>query len=163
MAAVAFLFNLFPYKSAAKVQEGTFTGPEIRKLIKHQDEFIKLLNTQEKACWRSFVAVVKGFLGNRRARNYRHLVSRMLECFAANGILMSPKLHYLHDHLDRFAESCGGFGEEQGENLHQELRVFERRYKLNVFEMLVDYCWSRFLESNYDGRTLRNQSFLRRD
>ena len=161
-AAMKFLKEFFPNKTETKIEAGTFTGPQIRKLMKSRQDFGKTLNRLERKCWVSFCNVVDGFFGNARASNYRELIKTMLEDFKENSLLMSPKVHYLHNHLDLFRESCGGFGEEQGENHHQEMKVFEKRYKKNILGMILDYCWSRYLESNYDGRTLKDQSFLKK-
>ncbi|KAL4716297.1 hypothetical protein ACJJTC_014777 [Scirpophaga incertulas] len=54
----------------AKIKEGVFTGPDIRKVIRDA-EFENRLNKKELAAWRAFVKVVKGFLGNNRENNYK--------------------------------------------------------------------------------------------
>ena len=52
------------------------------------------------AAWLSFIEVLKNFLGNYRADNYKKIVNNMLENFRILGINMSIKLHFLHSHLD---------------------------------------------------------------
>ncbi|GBP32667.1 hypothetical protein EVAR_16829_1 [Eumeta japonica] len=40
---------------------------------------------------------------------------------------MSIKLHYLHNHLDKFPDNLGNYSEEQN---HQDLKVMEERYQV---------------------------------
>ena len=136
-----------PPKTAEKIRSGTFNGPEIRKLIKDRDAFSATLRPKERACWLAFISVVENFLGNRRADNYVQLVDNLREAFKANNVLMSLKTHYLFEHLDRFPSNCGGYSEERGENFHQETKVFERRYKNQIENMIVDLAYSKALES----------------
>jgi hypothetical protein len=65
---------MFPRQSEAKLKEGIFIGTQIRDVIK-DEYFDKLLQGDEKAAWDSFKFVVKGFLGNRRAQNYKEFVN----------------------------------------------------------------------------------------
>ena len=55
-----------------------FVGPDIRKLIK-DNEFVNSMNNLELRSWTSFADVVKDFLGNRRAENYKKLVENLLK------------------------------------------------------------------------------------
>ena len=160
-AAIEFLHKLI-CKSDAKLAAGQFTGPEIRKVIKNRSEFVKVLSGLEKKCFLNFVKVVENFFGNFKSDNHQQLIERMIRDFKELNVLMSVKLHYLHCHLDKFRESCGGYGEEQGENFHKEMSVFERRYKGKIYEMFVDYAWCRFLETDYQGR-MSNDNYLRKD
>ena len=96
----------------------------------------------EKAAWHSFVAVVKGFLGNTKASNYVDPVEVMLTNFQALGSRMSIKVHYLFSHLDRFPENLGNMSEEQGERFHQDIKLMEERYQGRWdTHMMADYCW----------------------
>lgn len=45
------------------------------------------------------------------------------------GTRMSLKMHFHQHHLDNFSENCGYFSEEQGEHIHQDIRVTEERYQ----------------------------------
>ena len=72
-AAFEYLRDFFPKLSEAKVKAGVFVGPQIKKILECK-EFPKMLTTKEKAAWNSFVAVVRGFLGNHKAENYEKLV-----------------------------------------------------------------------------------------
>ena len=59
------------------MKEVIFIGPQIRDIIK-DEYFDKLLQDDEKAVWDSFKFVLKGFFGNRRARNYEDIVNNLL-------------------------------------------------------------------------------------
>src|SRR5271163_2951357 len=127
-AAFKYLQDLFPQLSEAKVNAGIFVGPQIKKIIEC-DEFAKKLSRKEKAAWNSFVAVVRGFLGNHKAENYEQLVQALIKNHAKMGCRMSLKVHILDAHLDKFKENMGAYSEEQGERFHQDILDFERRYQ----------------------------------
>jgi len=59
------LQNLFPTISFAKLNEGIFIGPDIRKVIT-DSLFIGKLGELERNAWMSFVEVTRNFLGNTR-------------------------------------------------------------------------------------------------
>lgn len=158
--AITFLKNFFPKKTSEKILNGVFTGPEIRRLIKKREEFANVLNKLEKNCWYSFIDVVENFFGNYRHPQAERKVQKMLNYYQKQNVLMSPKVHYLHQHLDQFKESCGGYSDEQGERFHQEIKVFELRYQQNILGMIVDYIWNKFLDVEYEGRKTRDQSFF---
>ena len=105
--------------SMEKLNVGIFDGPQIRKLI--QDQTITTRMT-ERAAWCSYVSVIREFLGNTKASNYRNLVDVMLKNFQALGARMSIKLHCLFSHLDYFPENLGDVSEEQGKRFHQDIR-----------------------------------------
>jgi hypothetical protein len=100
-AAFTYLREKFPKLSEAKLKEGVFIGPQIRDLIK-DEYFDRLLQGDEKSAWDSFKSVVNGFLGNRRAQNYKELVNNLLQSYQKLGCNMSLKIHFLHSHLDFF-------------------------------------------------------------
>jgi len=100
-AAFTYLREKFPRIIETKLKEGIFIGPQIRDLIKDK-YFEKLLQGDEKTAWDSFKFVVKGFLENRRAENYEELVNNLLQSYQKLGCNMSPKIHFLHSHLDFF-------------------------------------------------------------
>ena len=62
-AAFKYLAEKFPEISEAKLNEGIFVGPQIRKLMK-DNEFTSRLASVELQAWSSFVEVVHQFLGN---------------------------------------------------------------------------------------------------
>ncbi|KAL7880613.1 hypothetical protein SRHO_G00028670 [Serrasalmus rhombeus] len=112
--AFSYLQDFFPKLSEAKIKAGVFVGPQIKKIIECS-EFPKKLNRKERAAWNSFVAVVRGFLGNHKYENYVQLVQTLIKNYAAMGCRMSLKIHILDAHLDKFKENMGAYSEEQGE------------------------------------------------
>ena len=113
-ACFNYICEVFPHMSFKKIKAGVFNGPDIQKLI-HDEKFASFMTLDELNAWNAFVDVIKHFLGNKRADNYKNLVANMLECFRNIGANMSYKMHFLHSHLDRFPENCGDFSDEQGE------------------------------------------------
>ena len=81
------------------------------------------MNDKEKAAWLSFVDVTKNFLGNKKALNYKPLVSNVLSAFQHLGCKMSIKVHFLFSHLDKFPENVGSVSDERGEQFHQQKNV----------------------------------------
>jgi hypothetical protein len=55
---------------------------------------------------------------------------------------MSLEFHFLHSHLDYFAEDLGSLSEGQGERFHTDVKETERRYqgRWNI-NILADYWW----------------------
>lgn len=140
-AGFQYLIDKFPKKSEAKVKAGIFNGPEIRTLLA-DERFTVVLENKERDAWESFKSVCQNFLGNHRAENYKELVERMLVNFKDMGVLMSPKIHLIHNHLDCFPPNCGDFSDEMGERFHQDLSQFENWYQGKVGpRMLGEYCW----------------------
>ena len=86
-------------KSDAKLKAGVFVGPEIRKLMLHE-EFDSRLNPLELAAWNALKSVVVNFLGNHRHDQYADFVDHMLKAYEQLGARMSLKMHFLHSHLD---------------------------------------------------------------
>ena len=81
------------------MKEGIFIGPQKRDLIK-EEYFDKLLQGDEKAVWDNFKFVVKGFLGNRRAKNYEEHVNNLFQIYQKLGCTVSLKIHFIQSHLD---------------------------------------------------------------
>lgn len=140
------LAQAFPRLSEAKIKEGVFTGPDIRRLMKDQD-FISKMKEHEKATWESFRRVTEQFLGNRKSPDYVNIVQVMMANLREHNVNMSYKLHFLHAHLDRFPDNLGAVSEEQGERFHQDIKIIEKRYqgRWNV-TMLADFCWINDIE-----------------
>lgn len=63
------LSKIFPTLSNAKIKEGVFDGPQIRKLLTDL-EFEGCLSETEAAAWSFFQNVVSCFLGNNKSRFY---------------------------------------------------------------------------------------------
>ena len=104
MVIVLIILSKFADLSMEKLKAGIFDGLQIRKLIQDQT-FISHMTALERAAWRSYVSVVREFLGNAKASSYQHLVDLMLKNFQALGARMSIKLHYLFSHLDYFQQN----------------------------------------------------------
>ncbi|KAL6469172.1 hypothetical protein MHYP_G00226960 [Metynnis hypsauchen] len=151
----------FKMLSEAKIKAGVFVGPQIRKIIECS-EFPKKLNRKERAAWNSFVAVLRGFLGNHKDENYVQLVQTLIKNYAAMGCRMSLKIHILDAHLDKFKENMGAYSEEQGERFHQDIMNFERRYQGQYNEnMMGDYIWGLIRQSDlqYSRRSQKTTHF----
>lgn len=140
--SILYLKEKFPGISDAKIKEGVFVGPQIKKLMK-DPEFDKTLDKLEKIAWKSFKDVVNGFLGNEKDKNYKNLISKLLTSYHNMGCRMSLKIHFLDEHLDIFPENLGDVSDEQGERFHQDIAAIERMYQGRWDEsMMSDYCWS---------------------
>lgn len=147
---------MFPVLANAKLKEGVFVGPDLRKLMRDEN-FATKMEMNEKNAWISFKLVVTGFLVNKKDPNYK--------IFGCN---MSIKVHFLHSHLDHFPEYLGAVSEEPGEQFHQDIKEMELRYqgRWNVY-MMADYCWMLLLlgkickniaektKRSFDGKIIR--------
>ena len=89
-----YLRDKFPKLSDAKVREGIFVGPQIRKLFKDEN-FECTMNHLELAAWTSFKNICEHFLGNHKSENYQDIVTNLLECYKKLGCSMSLKVHFL--------------------------------------------------------------------
>lgn len=86
----SFLRTLFPQLSIAKIKEGVFDGPHIKKLLKSTD-FPSYLTPVENEAWNSFQQVVTNFLGNNKSPNYEAIITDLLQ----NYEKMGTECHYL--------------------------------------------------------------------
>ena len=59
--------------SDTKIRECVFTGPDIRSFL-CDEVFERVITGDEQRAWHAFWEVITGFLGNRRADNYKDLV-----------------------------------------------------------------------------------------
>jgi hypothetical protein len=84
--------------SEAKLKEGVFVGPDIRKLMFDEDFFLKMTET-EREVWISFRSVVTKFLGNNKDIDYVTTVANMPFKFKFLGCLMRLKIYFLNSHL----------------------------------------------------------------
>jgi hypothetical protein len=73
--------------SEAKLNEGFFVGPDIRKLMFDED-FLLTMTEVERQAWIAFKCVAKKFLWNNKDPDYLTIVSNMLEKFKVLGCLM---------------------------------------------------------------------------
>lgn len=120
---------------------GIFLGTQIRTLMKDR-AFDALLAPLELSAWSCFREVCDNFLGNKKADNYKQLISDMILAFKNMNVLMSPKIHMLHNHVDFFPENLGEVSDEHGEKFHQEISGMDQRYKGKpLVNMLGEYIW----------------------
>ena len=137
-----YVAKTFPGLSMEKLKAGIFDGLQIHKLMQAKT-FTACMTVAERASWCSYVSVIREFLGNTKASNYRNLVDVMLQNLQALGARMSIKLHYLLSHVDYFPENLGDVSEEQGERFHHDITTMEDRYQgCWGSHMMADYCWS---------------------
>jgi hypothetical protein len=120
------LCKMFPGLSDAKLKEGIFVGPCIRKLLS-DDLFETTMQTVEREAWNAFKEVIAKFLWYYKDRNYKQIVGKMLEIFIALGCAVSFKVQFLNAHLDYFPENLGTVSEEQGKRFHQDIKEMETR------------------------------------
>jgi len=98
-----FLQDLFgSSKTIAKLKEGVFDGPEIRRVLCCSEAFKATLNTSEAEAWSASCEVVSNFLGNNRSQDYVDVVERLIGAYHHMGCRMSSKLHFLHSHVEFF-------------------------------------------------------------
>ncbi|KAL4710010.1 hypothetical protein ACJJTC_015988 [Scirpophaga incertulas] len=137
-----FLKTKFPMLSEAKIKEGIFIDPNIRKLVKDL-AFLSSLRPIEKNAWLAFVDVTKKFLGNHKSPDFHEKINRMLDAYQKLGCNMSWKIHFLYSHLSFFPDNMGSVSDEHGERFYQEIAEYEKRYQ-GRWEpaMPADYCWS---------------------
>ncbi|KAJ8890543.1 hypothetical protein PR048_010052 [Dryococelus australis] len=69
------------------------------------EEFIQKVNEEEKAAWRSFVAVTKHFLGNHKVQDYQALVKELVDNFHKIGSCMYLQTHMLDTHFESFKDN----------------------------------------------------------
>ena len=74
-----YLRNQFEKLSDAKMKEGIFDGPQIRKMLK---DFIYHMNEVEKLAWLSFKSIVENFLRDHKSHNYEELVNSLFDISA---------------------------------------------------------------------------------
>ena len=87
------------------------------------------MNDKERGAWFSFAVAMENFLDNKKANNYRNLITNLLSAFYDLGCNMSVKLHFLCSHLDRFPEYIEAVSDEQCERFHQGLKTMVDRYQ----------------------------------
>ena len=115
--AFQYLRNKFSKLSSAKVKEGIFIGPQIKKLMT-DEHFQDILGVSEKDAWIAFKSVVTNFLGNKKSPDYVNIVQNCIETYKKLGCNMSLKIHLLDSHLDFFPENLGAVSDEHDERFH---------------------------------------------
>ncbi|GBL75035.1 hypothetical protein AVEN_243825-1 [Araneus ventricosus] len=81
-----YLCDQFPGLSEAKLKEGVFVGPDIRKMMK-DDNFETKMETNERKAWESFKLVITSFLGNKKDPNYKSIVEELTKNFKILGCI----------------------------------------------------------------------------
>ena len=120
---------------------------QVKRLMKPDSIFKKLSAVERRVC-KSFVSVVEGFLGNHKADNFKVIVEELVNAYEKMGCRMSLKLHVLHSHIDEFKDNMGDYSEKQGESFHQDVKLFEERYKGKYNEsMMGNYLCNLVRES----------------
>jgi hypothetical protein len=71
-----YLSKTFPNLSEAKLKEGVFVSPDIRKLMFDED-FLLTMTEVEREDWTAFKRVVTKFLGNNKDPDYVTIVANM--------------------------------------------------------------------------------------
>src|SRR5207245_7664228 len=112
--AFRYLRSKFPELSDAKVKEGVFISPQIRKVIA-DSQFQDFLSDIGREAWVAFKAVVANFLGNNKSADYVNIVEKCITAYRQVGCNMSLKIHLLDSHLDFFPENLGAVSDEHGE------------------------------------------------
>ena len=74
--------------------------------------------------WTSFVDVVKTFLGNHQAENFKKIMEKQLKSLQDIGTNMRIKVHFLDNHLDKFPDNCGDVNDGR---FHRDIKTKEER------------------------------------
>lgn len=82
--AFSYLRTKFSSLSFAKIKEGVFDGPQIKKLLS-DNHFESLLSSDQNFAWRSFRLIVSDFLGNKRSPEYETIVNDLLKNYEKIG------------------------------------------------------------------------------
>ena len=146
------------YESLVLRDKIIFPQPHMKLGLMKQ--FVKESKLESKT-WKSFVAVTKNFLGNKKSDDYVSLIQNMLDNYRDIGANINIKLHFLDSHLVRFPENCGDVSDEQGEQFHQDIKIMEERYQgTSDTEMMTDYCWSLKREEDRNYSQYCKRKFL---
>lgn len=83
--AFIYLRTIFPKLSHAKIKEGVFDGPQIKKLLE-SEQFELHLSRNEAAAFNSFRLVVAGFLGNNKSPDFVKIINDLLKNYKKIGM-----------------------------------------------------------------------------
>ena len=114
------------FVSQAKIKEGVFIGPQIRKIVL-AETFIPHLKRKEQLAFESFKKFCDNFLAKHRSEDYVQVVNDLLSHYHDMRCNMFLNVHVFHSHLNFFAENLGDVSDEHGERFHQDISVMERR------------------------------------
>lgn len=69
-------------------------------------------------------------------------VDDMIQSLVKAGCNYSPKMHYIHCHLEELLENQFLVSDEQGERIHQTMRLIEERFLGKCQKsMLCEFIW----------------------
>lgn len=115
-------------------------------------QFERLLSDEESNAWDCIKAVIEKVLGIHRDENWRIYIQNMLDALHIINVHMSLKIHFLHCHMDKFAEQSPTESDEQGERFHQVTARLEHWYSGKKLDALLgDICWN--LQQDEDEET----------
>ncbi|GBL84356.1 hypothetical protein AVEN_117140-1 [Araneus ventricosus] len=154
-----YLCDQLPGSSEAKLKEGVFIGPDIRKIMKDED-FETNMETNERKARESFKLVITSFLRNKKDPNYKSIIEEMIKNFKILGCSMSLKVHSLDSNLDYFPENLGAVSEEQGERYKGNGDGISRKMKCqHDSRLLLDatkrQCLAKFTRGKVTKELLR--------
>ncbi|GBL87680.1 hypothetical protein AVEN_81310-1 [Araneus ventricosus] len=75
-----YLCDQFPGLSEAKLKEGVFIRPDIRKMTKDEN-FETKMETNVREAWESFKLVITSSLGNKKDPNFKSIIEEMIKKF----------------------------------------------------------------------------------
>lgn len=111
--------------------------------------FDGLLTDIQKTAWIAFKSFCFHFCSNKASGEGKIWAKRLVESFEQMGCLMSVKVHYIHNHLDKFPANPSQSSDEMGERAHQDLKLIEKRFAgKNLLNALCEYCWTLTRESD---------------
>ena len=156
------IFITFPGLSYDKIKTSVFDGTQIKRFTKCKN-FSSSMTEVEKIAWNTFATVVKGFLGNTKAANYKDLMEILLDSFHPLGCHKSIKVDFRKSHLNEFPANLGDVSNEDEKPFHQDIKAMEERYRgrWNT-HMTADYCLNiqrDFVDTKY-SRLSRKRKFV---
>lgn len=111
--------------------------------------FEACLSDLELVAWDCVKVVIENVLGIHRDENWRIHIENMLDAFHNINVRMSLKIHFLHCHMDKFAEQSPTESDEHGERFHQVTARLEHWYSGKRLDALLgDICWNLHQEED---------------
>lgn len=104
--ALKHIQKLFSKLSEGKIKAIRFVCPQVKRLV-DSDSFSEKLSENERSARTNFASLVKGFLENHKAENYREFIDQLVNKYWRLGCRLSLKLDILHAHLGEFKENMG--------------------------------------------------------
>lgn len=144
----AFIIELFRQgrkkKSIVLANEGTFNGPQIRKVMRSQELQTLLENPlfeKERRAFEAFAKVSKFVLTSHFHSDRKALVDEMFDSYKQLGSTFTLKMHFLKDHLMLIPQDADSLSDQMGEQFHQRLKKLEANFKgKSHIKMLATWC-----------------------